>query len=100
MKKALLTIMTLVTIALVFVSCNPITTPIVGYLKFLVVAYNAGPELGGAFVTATDGASGELLGFGTTNADGEVQIGITRIPDFIDVEVLKEGTARSLLQGL
>ncbi len=101
MKKKL--IFSAVIFALVFlmVSCASSTKPEqADSLFFLVANWNAGPAVEGARVNVYESGTDNLIGSGLTNEFGAVEVGIIQVPERIDVEVSKQGLARSLVQGL
>lgn len=99
MKRILLFLTLILTIMFVLVSCTNALKP-ADVFYFVVTNWNAGPGVENARVNVFEAGTNNLLGSGLTNAFGAIQVGVIRLPEKIDVEVTKQGHARSLVQGL
>lgn len=99
MKKSLFFSVIVLLVAMVFVSCTNFVTPD-DVLYFLITNYNAGPGVEGALVKVYEHGTDNLIGTAISVAEGAVEVGISDIPEKIDIKVTKQGHARSLVEGL
>ena len=99
MKKSILLSIMVLLLTVFLVSCGGGLMP-VNQMAVVVTNWNAGPGVENAVVRVFESGTENLLGNGVTNEKGGVGLNLIAKPEKIDILVLKEGHARSLVSGL
>jgi len=99
MKKILLFLALILSIMFFLASCTSAIKPADVFL-FVVTNWNAGPAVERARVNVYEAGTENLIGSVLTNEFGVADVGVITVPEKIDVEVVKQGFARSKVEGL
>ena len=98
MNRNSFVVVCIVFLAFIMVSCGG--SIMSEQMGVIVTNYNAGPGVAEANVRVFESGTDQLIGVGVTNEKGGVIINLSGNPELIDISVVKEGHARSLVSGL
>ncbi len=97
----ILKILLFVFLSVLFVSCAGVRNPaVMGYVNIILTQYGAGSAVEDAEVRVLNAENLELIGRSTTDGCGETRIGLSELPEFVNIVFSKYEYALSVIEGL